>query len=438
MKRVFIEILSESPHVFNPVLIKRDLQINPGIKKVQTIIGPRRSGKSSLLALSVNQLLENGTGWDKICLVSFEDERLRKDYYDPDLLLQAFRELNPGNAALKDVYFFLDEIQYLPQWEFFVNRVYEKISKNIIITGSNGRTLHADVASVLRGRGLPFEVLPLSFAEYLRFRNIEFDEYGIQKSVVLATFNEYLLWGGYPEIVLPGYANKRDVLQEYFNTVLYRDILEQKQGAGSYLRYLFHRIAGNTGKNLSLRKIYQELKSRGYAVSQESIYQAADLAEAVYLFKRIGKYDPSLIKSENSDKKCYFVDNGILHAIDSSFSNNLGSLLENLVFWQLYRLYGNIYTTGIYYYKDAYCECDFIIHENGVKPRPVQVCISLKDSHTKQREMKGLLKACRFCEVKKGFIITLDEEEKFWVNNIEVEVIPAWKWSAKNVKFTDE
>lgn len=198
--------------------------------------------------------------------------------------------------------------------------------------------MHTEVASVLRGRGIPVELLPLSFSEYLRFRNINYNAVGTQKSVVLAAFNKYLAWGGFPEVVLETGINPLPVLQEYFNTVLYRDIIDIYQPASyGYLRYLFHRIANNTGKTLALTKIFNELKSRGYSVSRNSLYEMANLAESVYLFKRISRFDASLIKRENSDKKSYFIDNGMLHAIDSSFSNNRGMLLENLVFWQLYR-----------------------------------------------------------------------------------------------------
>lgn len=413
-------------------MIARDISIDTETGKVQAVTGPRRSGKSSLMKISIQSLIHNGLDWGHVCYISFEDERLRKDNYNADLLLQAFRELHPENALLRNVYFFLDEIQYLPGWEFFINRVYESISRNIVISGSNSKILHTNVASVLRGRGIVQEVLPLSFAEFLRFKDISYQAWGPQKSVVIAAFQEYLLWGGYPEIALSKPALKRTILQEYFNTVIYRDILEQKPGVTNYLRYLLHRIATNTGKTLSLRKIHHELKSRGYAVSQDSIYQASDLAESVYLFRRISKYDHSLIKRENSDKKCYFIDSGLLHAINGDFSDNIGALFENMVFWQLYRVYGNIYSETIFYYKDLNNECDFIVARQEGIPLPVQVTTSLKDESVRNREIKGLLKACRFCEVKKGFIITLEEEETYQFSGIEIEILPAWKWCSEN------
>ena len=429
MKRVLIDIIISQKERFVTSLKSRQVIIDPNKSKVQTIVGPRRAGKSSLLKLTIDKLLMGGVNWDQICYLPLEDERLRGDAYEPDLILQAFAELYPNNSLLKNVFFLFDEIQYLPNWEKFVNRIHEQISRNVIITGSNSRTLHTEVAGVLRGRGLPVELLPLSFSEYLKWKNIDWNQSGQSKSRIMAAFQKYLMCGGYPESVLGAEDQNLQLLQEYFNAVLYRDIIDLQQPANySYQRYLFHRIADNTGKPAGLRKIYHELKSRGYAISQGSLYQMADLAEAVYLFKRISRFDPSLIKRENADKKCYFIDNGMLHALGSRFSENRGMFLENMVFWQLYRQYGNIYTTNIYYYKDASHECDFILYKEGGVALPIQVCWQLDDTTARQRELKGLVKACKKTDSNIGIIISYDSEESFNYSGIRIHIIPVWKW----------
>lgn len=439
MKRVFIEILSSQKERFQKPAHNRAVTVNTKIQKVQTITGPRRAGKSSLLKLTIADLLSEGVEWNRICYVSMEDERLRGQPFEPDVLLQAFAELYPDNPLMKNVYFFFDEIQYLDKWEFFVNRIYEQISKKVFITGSNSRLLHTQAAGVLRGRGIPTELLPLSFAEYLHWNKIPFATVGTGKSKVIAAFNKYLVRGGYPETVNNNEVENNALLQEYFNAVMYRDVIEQQQPANySYLRYLFHRIADNTGKPTGLRKIFQELKSRGYAVSQGSLYEMADLAESVYLCKRISRFDTSLIKRENADKKCYFIDNGMLRALSSKFSENKGMLLENLVFWQLYRQYGNIYTTDIFYYKDASHECDFILYKEGGKALPVQACWNMDTEATKQREIKALAKACKVTGSKRGIIISHETMEAFEKDGIHIEVIPAWQWCTQEFDLFDK
>ncbi|MEO6131697.1 MAG: DUF4143 domain-containing protein, partial [Saprospiraceae bacterium] len=139
----------------------------------------------------------------------------------------------------------------------------------------------------------------------------------------------------------------------------------------------------------------------------------------------------SLIRRENSDKKGYFIDNGMLNAIDSGFSANRGALLENLVFWQLYRQYGSIYTTDIYYYKDASYECDFILYREGGHPLPIQVCWQMATQDTYLRELKGLSKACEYAGTTTGILITLEDENELIYDGIKIKIIPAWKWCAE-------
>lgn len=431
MKDLLKEIIVENRQRFNPKAIQREASIDIQLPKVQVITGPRRAGKSSLLRLTIAKLLESGISWDQICYLPLEDERIRGRSFPPDTILQAFRELSADNSMLNEVFFFFDEIQYLQDWEPFINRVHEQISRHIILTGSNSRTLHTEVSSVLRGRGIAVELLPLSFSEYLAFRGINYSAYGDPAVQTRTAFNDFVMQGGYPETVALPIPTGRQLLQEYFNTVMYRDIIDQQRPANySYLRYLFHRIAGNTGKTTALSKIFNELKSQGYAVSKNSIYDMVRLAEDVYLYKRISRYDPSLIKRENSDKKGYFIDNGMLNAIDAGFSNNIGILLENLIFWQLYRQYGNIYTTDIYYYKDAHHECDFILYREGGNPLAIQVCWQMNTEETRMRELKGLVKACDHTGTTSGIIITHEQEEVLNYQGKKINVIPAWKWCA--------
>ncbi len=423
------DILIEQKSRLKTEIRPRRLTLDAGIPKVQTIVGPRRAGKSSLLRLAISDLLNQEVGWSQICYVPLEDERLRSDTFAPDMILQAFRELYPGRAVLTDVFFFLDEIQYLPDWEQFVNRIYEQVSRHIVITGSNSRTLHTEVASVLRGRGLAIELLPLSFAEYLSFRGIPFETSGAGKSTVLAAFRDFVVEGGFPEVVLLPARLRRPVLQEYFNTMLYRDILDRHQPASyRYLRYLLHRIAANTGKNIALHKIYLELKSQGYRVGKDKLYEMADLAEAVYIYRRISRYDASLIKRENSEKKAYFVDNGLLNAVKAGFSSDYGALLENAVFWQLYRVYGNLLEEQIFYYKDPSGECDFIVLQPNAPPLPVQVCWSLQDPDTRRREIRSLLRACKAVQSPQGIIITAEESGREVIDGIDVFTVAAWEW----------
>jgi hypothetical protein len=155
---------------------------------------------------------------------------------------------------------------------------------------------------------------------------------------------------------------------------------------------------------------------------------SADMAEAGYFFKRISKFDYSIIKREQSDKKAYFIDNGLIDAITTVLLGNKGAMLENAVFWELYRRHGNLYTTDIYYYKDTSSECDFIIYTEGGIPLPIQVCYSLSDKDTENRKIKGLLNACKACNTTEGWIISFDEAKTLIIDGNTIHIKEAWKW----------
>ncbi|HEY4108739.1 ATP-binding protein [Puia sp.] len=302
---------------------------------------------------------------------NFEDERVQFGPQQLDLLLQAWRELYP-DRSLEQTWFFFDEVQAAPGWERFLNRINETLSKKI-----------------------------------------------------------------FPETVnLPSEAIHTVYLQEYYNSMLLRDIVEYNQLSNySYLRSLYRQAAASIGSTISIRRLHNHLKAHQYNVGINAVYEAMDMAENAYLFKRVSRFDFSDSKREKSDKKIYWLDSGLLNANTAQYGGNKGLLLENVVFRELYRQYGNIYAQNIYYAADASSACDFVVYAEGGKPLPVQVCWSLADPTTRQRELKGLIKACQYCQVKEGWIIAGDEEEELDIEGVHVTVKAAWKWMmAEKVK----
>jgi predicted AAA+ superfamily ATPase len=260
------------------------------------------------------------------------------------------------------------------------------------------------------------ELLPLAFREYCDFIALRPSAYGAGKSKTVAAFNQYLFRGGYPETVsLTSEAIHTAYLQEYYNSMLFRDIIEYNQLSNySYLRNLYRQAAATIGKTISVRRLYDQLKAHHYSVGINAVYEAMDMAENAYLFKRVSRFDFSDSKREKSDKKIYWIDNGLLNANTAQYGGNKGLLLENAVFRELYRRYGNIYNQNIYYSADASTECDFVVYVEGGTPLPVQVCWSLADPLTRDRELKGLIKACQYCQVKEGWIIAMGK--KNWMS----------------------
>ena len=189
----------------------------------------RRVGKSSLLLNSIAQLREQ-IPTRQIIYINFEDERLTLTADSLDALLQAYRELYP-NIDLSHCYFFFDEIQEIDGWEKFVRRLDETISKHIVITGSNAKLLSSDIATALRGRSIRYELFPLSFPEYLAFRDIAIDPISSQgRAEMLSAFHQYVQTGGFPELA---FIEDKDIhtkiIQEYYDVMIFRDIVERYQ-----------------------------------------------------------------------------------------------------------------------------------------------------------------------------------------------------------------
>lgn len=431
MKDKIKEILSEyADNEYFDRLIPRDTDLIPDLEKMQAIIGPRRVGKTSAMFLTMRELKQKKRlAAGQILYFNFEDDRLQFQTQDMDLILQAQTELYP-DINLKEVRFFFDEVQAAPGWEEFLNRINETLTKKICFTGSNSAVLHTKVKSVMRGRSLARELLPLSFREYCNFTGVQTGQYGKAKTQTIAAFQKYLIYGGFPETTMLGdNIVHLSYLQEYYNAMLLRDIVEYNQLSNyNYLRALYRHATTTIGKTVSVRRLFNQIKSQGYNVSLNSLYDVMDMAENAYLFKRISKFDHSSLKSAKSDKKIYWIDNGLLNAITTQYTSNKGQLLENLVFWELYRKYGNVYNNNVFYYKDGTSECDFIVQTHEEKLVPVQVCWSFSAIGTRDRELKGLLKACGYSGSKQAWMISSDEEDDLVLDGVNIKIIPAWKW----------
>ena len=385
MKTVLKRIIADFHQASLPAFRRRALEVPLNLEKIVTIIGPRRAGKTFFLYQVMTDLEDLGVARREILYLNFEDERLDLAG-DNDLIFDAYRELNP-DQDLSRVYFFFDEIQELPNWEKFVRRVSDTISNHIFLTGSNSKLLSSEIATSLRGRGLSFEILPLSFSEYLYFQDLPTNVPVSSKDKALAgrAFEEYCLWGGFPEVVAMDKRYKTQVLQEYFNVMLYRDLVERHRIADpAILKYLLKRLIGSFTKEFSINKLYNDLKSRGFSIGKDSLYRMIDKIFSIYMLARVERYDPAVVRREMSNRKVYLYDNGFATAMHYSFAEDRGKLLENLVFRHLREK-----TEEIYFVRNGW-ECDFVAFPPGAKPLLFQVTARL-DRNNLAREVKGLV-----------------------------------------------
>jgi len=406
----------------------RTLQPPLETDKIITLIGVRRCGKTSILYEMINKL-SGGISKTKILFLNFEDERLDLEINELDLVLQSFSELYP-DQNLAECYLFFDEIQNITGWERFVRRIYDTLCKNIFITGSNSKLLSSEIATSLRGRTLSYEVYPLSFSEYLLFKEIDVDMYASKSLAHIKHAQEtFLKEGAFPEILFLEKPYKNQTLQEYFNVMLYKDLAERYNITNTVaLKFFLKRVIASSTKQISINKIYNELKSSGIKIGKNTLYDFLDYMQNIYMALILHRYDTSLVNKELGEKKVYSIDIGLNNATEYKFSDDVGKSLENAVFLELKRRYKEVF-----YYRDANSECDFIVSEEQKITQVLQVTYDMSDEKTKTREIKGLISACEQFSLKQGSIITYDTEDSFSQNGIDINLIPFYKWSSFDI-----
>ena len=415
-------ILDGHQKVF-PEVWSRTLKIPTGSGKVITLTGVRRSGKTYHLFNLMNRQRSNGVPNEKLLYFNFADERLHFSPPELDLILQAYQELYP-TLKLSESFFFFDEIQEAPGWEKFVNRVHDSISPNVFITGSNAKLLSQEIATALRGRTLTYEIYPLSFYEFVQIQSPGLIPHSsTDRAVLVNLFERFMHQGGFPELIRLEDALKDRILQEYFNVMLFRDLIERYRIPNSaILKYFCKREVGSSAGEFSVNKIFNELKSQGYKVSKDTLYAYQEYIEAIYLNRFVNKWSVSVVKSESAQKKCYVIDQGLGAALDYKLSQDKGRLLETTVALELLKQ-----SRQIAYLQNG-SECDFVIMDRGSVTAALQVSYDVSDNKTKEREIKGLVRSCQRFGLNEGFILTLDHTEELEREGVRVHIFPAWRY----------
>ncbi len=384
---------------------------------IKLITGPRRAGKS-VMAL---QMLKN----QNFAYLNFDDDLLLR-YFDEDAVIQSL------NDVYKDFsYLILDEIQNLPKWELWVNKLYRR-GINLVITGSNSKLLSSEMASVLTGRYIQIKVFPFSFLEILRFNNIslqsELNETPSETGKISGILHSYLFNGGFPEIVLnPGII--KNYLTTLFDSVLLKDILKRFGVRQTQQLYdLSNYLLSNYTNLFSYNQIKEELNFNSVATVQKFI----GYLEESYLFQHIKRYDKKIKKQQKAAQKIYIIDNGFIKARSFELSPNYGRLLENIVFVELLR---RNYKPGLelFYFKTRNNrEIDFLLRKGHQIEQLIQVCYDMTQHKTIKRELDALLEASNELKCDKLLLISWDKDEQIAIDNKIIKVIPAYKWLTKN------
>ena len=403
-------------------LVRREMEIQFA-GKIISIIGTRRAGKTFFIYQKISELRNNNLK-DKIIYINFEDERLlpiKKE--ELNSILDSYYELFPGNTG-KKLYLFFDEIQTVPYWQLFIRRLHDQENVEICITGSSSKLLSKEIATELRGRTLTYFIFPFSFREFLKAKGVVLESHFEYKPVVYEIkklFQEYIEFGGFPEIADRDYILKTKILQEYFDMIFYKDLVERYNIRNfEAVKDIMISLVNNFSSYFSINRYHGLLKSQGKKISKNTLFTyvscIADI-NFVFLVPKYGKLKEQMA----NPKKVYVIDTGLINAVAFKVSRDSGKLYENLVYLELKRK-----GKELYYWKNK-SECDFLIKEREKITEAIQVCHEISEEN-KEREVNGLAEVMEEFDLIEGLIITNDFEGEETISGKRIIYKPLWRW----------
>ncbi len=420
------EVIVEFHKLGLPEVKERELTL-PDLDKAVTVIGLRRVGKTYLLFQVIHRLLRaKNLKLENIFYVNFEDNRLEgMGSKELSRIVELYRKYNPDS---KTMYLFFDEIQNVTGWERFVRRLLERRDVRIFVTGSSSKLLSKEIATTLRGRSLSYTLFPLSFREFLAFKGFKAEEPFIEdeRGKIKRYLDEYLQFGGFPEIVNYDAHLRLRTLREYLDMVVYKDLVD-RYGIEkvSVMKSLIRLVVKNFSRRVSVRSLYNTLSSQA-RLSRNTVYEYFSYLEDVGFVFPVRKFSFSEKVSQRGTPKLYVIDNGFptIYGLE-----DVGFRMENVVAIELLRRkhYFNP-ALDVYYWQDrTRREVDFVVVEGFRVRELIQVCYDL-DYNTRKRELDALLKASRELGCNNLRVVTWDYEGVGEVDGRRVEFAPLWKW----------
>ncbi len=362
-------------------------------KIIKVLTGLRRVGKSTIFDLYINVLKKEGVSENQILKINFEE----LEYEDLLVKKNLYSFIKRRMSDDKMLYVFLDEIQRVEGFETVIDSLFVKDNVDIYITGSNAKFLSSEIATVLTGRYVEINVLPLSFKEYYEaFKGGELSRREL--------FMNYVTFGALPGLLMfdSGSTQQREYIEGVYKTILEKDVLKRNANAGRQIvEQILSFMLYNIGCLTSVKKLTDTINSNGGNVSYNTINSYLDTLEDCFFIYKADRYDVVGKEYLKLINKYYVTDFGFKYYILNNKSIELSQLLENLVFIELKRRRYKI-ATG----KVGDKEVDFIIKDNEDKIKYVQVAVTVMDNDKLEQELRPF----RFItDNYPKYIITLDD-----------------------------
>lgn len=429
MNEIINTILLEWQNRELPETKERDTILDNYLNTGHIIVvkGFRRVGKTFLFYNVIKKLLKDHTK-KEVIYFNFEDERIPLKTQFLSSLLPAIKQFHGQSPQ----YLFLDEIQAIPDWSRWLRRILDTENIKIFITGSSSKMSEREIPTELRGRYLAIELFPLSFAEFLDFKNIPFpsDLQNMEKDALLLDYlRVYLEDGGMPAVVLAENGLKKEIILNYFNALIRRDIIEKfKIRNEEVLKDLLKLLMNAT--HFTGTRIFNNLKSLGHIVGKSTILKYISYINDSFFMDELLEFSPKVKNQLQRERKIYFIDNGFIGLMNPRLNLKEGRFLENSVYYHLRRHYKN---ADIYYMRaEKSEEVDFVLIDDVQGKKMIQVSYNLDLASTREREIRALALMGKKLGLNEGDIITFDvegQEEASWEeHSIKINIIPAWKF----------
>jgi len=436
MKELIRAILLEFKERDLPKPIFRTIEppsLPPDVRKAWVLMGMRRSGKTWTAYQHILHRQKLGFPKTSNLYINFEDDRLA-DFtsHHFQMILDVYYELYPQYIDSKELFFCFDEIHVIEGWEKFIRRLIDSEQMQICVTGSSAEMLSRELGSSLGGRAWEQEVFPYSFKEFLTLKGIDpiLENSPKRESLIKSIAAEYLVYGGFPEVVASPRELHTPLIQGYMDAVILRDIVKRHEiGNADIVQKFFLQVLRQLSSCLSVTKVHRTMKSLGLSIGKNSLFDYLEYFEDAYAILSVPFFSLSEKVRQVNPKKVYAIDPGIITAYSIKPHFERAARLENAVFMHLRRNFKNIC-----YYKTQQQkkEIDFVVTTMSGEIRLYQACLHMTDQETRQRELSALYEACQEFDQSEGMIITEDHEEKIDYKGITIHSIPFWKWSLMN------
>ena len=368
---------------------------------VKILAGIRRCGKSTILDMLRDDLIQSGVPADHVIHLRYTSEELDEDM----TAKQMYRDIKGRMEGSERYYLLLDEVQEVSGWERAVNSLLEDTNADIYVTGSNSKLMSGEISTYLTGRYISIPVFTLSFAEYLEFKK---EEDRNTKELL----QEYIRMGGFPIVALGSFDERSayQIVEGIYSSVITGDITKRHNITNFDL---FNRVVKyvieNVGKTFSANAIVKFLKSEGRSISVESVYNYLEWLEKAFVFYRCQRYDMQGKSVLKTQEKFYLADASLKYCKIGFNPKSVAAMLENIVYFELRRKGYDVYIG-----KNASKEIDFVAVRRDERIY-VQVCRNLPEES--DREIANLL------EIKDHYpkyVVTLDELAAGNINGIKI------------------